>query len=125
MPQRAVLLLLLALDRAAASDASVLRHLYEVTGGSNWYRKDGWLSGDPCTGAGWASSSEYDCFSGALTSSEQPVCCELTESSDTQPHVVRLDLWRNNLVGTIPSELARISTLRLLVLDENSLSGCV
>ena len=106
-----------------ASDASVLRHLYEVTGGANWIRKDGWLTGEPCQGAGWASSSEYDCFSGELASSEQPVCCEITEMDDTTPHVVRLDLWRNNLVGTVPSQLARISTLRLLVLDENSLSG--
>ena len=106
---------------ALASDQAVLRHLYEVTDGTNWHRNEGWLGQAPH--CGWASSSEYSCISGQLSGTPQPVCCELVEVSDTEPHIVRLDLSQNNLVGTIPSELALIKTLRLLVLDENSLSG--
>jgi len=103
--------------------ASVLRVLYESTGGTEWTRNAGWLEGDPCRG-NWASSSEYDCFSGELVRTPQPVCCELMPD-DNKPTVARLDLSQNNLVGTLPTQLGRLGTLRLLVLDGNSLSGTI
>eukprot|EP00965_Chrysotila_dentata_P160722 5307321-Pleurochrysis_carterae.AAC.1 len=62
--------------------ASVLRQLFDVSGGRQWLRQDGWLKGDPCAAPGWASSSHYDCFSGDLTSTRQPLCCELTPGSN-------------------------------------------
>lgn len=109
-----------------ATQAEVLSYLYRTTGGPEWRDSTNWLVGDPCTpGAGWMSSSYYDCLTGELTDSPQPVCCEIVEAGADVLEVVKLDLYNNNLVGTIPPELALLPYLRMLVLDENQLSGTV
>ncbi len=65
-----------------------LATLYYSTNGDSWKNKNGWLGdGDEC---GWWNHAENQfCVDGA---------------------VVELDLFQNNLVGTIPAELALLST---------------
>ena len=107
---------------ALSSTYYVLRHLYEVTDGANWKNNQNWLDGEPCQND-WMSSSHYECFSGELTTEQQPICCQA--SSESLATVVKLDLYDNRLSGTIPPELTNLQSLRLLVLDSNSLHGTI
>jgi hypothetical protein len=107
---------------ALSSTYYVLRHLYEVTDGANWKNNENWLDGEPCQND-WMSSSHYECFSGELTTEQQPVCCQASATSLAT--VVKLDLYDNDLSGTIPPELKNLESLRLLVLDSNSLHGFI
>ncbi len=71
--------------------------LYESAGGSGWENNAGWLtSPDPC---GWYGVS---CSEG---------------------EVVALDMFGNNLVGTLPLEIGSLTGLRTLTLNDNSLTG--
>lgn len=121
-----VLALLGGVAAQQATQAEVLAFLYRVTGGPSWKNSENWLVGDPCTpGAGWISSSYYDCTTGELTDRPQPVCCEIVRAGANTLEVTKLDLYDNNLVGTLPPELALLPYLRMLVLDENQLSGTI
>ena len=105
-----------------STDYYVLQHFYELMDGANWKNNENWLTGEPCYN-NWASSSQYDCYTGNLVRSPQPICCEA--SVDEARAVVKLDLYDNGLTGTIPQELANLDQLRLLVLDGNEISGTI
>lgn len=134
-------------SRGANSAFDVLSLLYRSTNGDHWHNNQGWLTGDPCDGT-WMTSSKHDCYSGELTDTYQPICCELVSLADTKPRVTKLDLSNNNLEGTLPSELVRsclprvvtfathlflpglvwqadLTTLKVLALDGNRLSGTI
>lgn len=71
--------------------------LYNSAGGSGWVDDSGWMSSpDPC---GWYG-----------------VTC-------SEGQVVALDLFGNNLTGTLPIEIGSLTGLRTLTLNDNSLSG--
>ena len=70
----------------AQSATEVLSLLYRETNGKNWKMNDGWLVGDACDGT-WMTRSKYDCYSGELTNTYQPICCELVSLTDTEPRV--------------------------------------
>jgi len=105
-----------------STDYYVLQHFYELMDGANWKNNENWLDGEPCYNE-WASSSQYDCYTGDLVRTPQPICCEA--SVDEARAVVKLDLYGNNLAGTIPEEMANLDQLRLLVLDGNGISGTI
>eukprot|EP00966_Prymnesium_polylepis_P300826 6951394-Prymnesium_polylepis.1 len=100
------LLSLAASAWAAATSYDVLSLFYRTTNGAQWHNNEGWLTGDPCDGT-WMTKSKYDCYSGELTGSYQPICCDLVSLADTSPRVTKLDLFDNNLRGTIPKEIVR------------------
>ena len=83
---------------APLSDREVLKHLYEVTGGTAWTNDARWLSGRPL--GEWHG---------------------VTTNEDGR--VVRLSLQQNNLAGPIPSELANLSELWDLNLSWNRLTS--
>jgi len=118
------LLSLAASAWAAATSYDVLSLFYRTTNGAQWHNNEGWLTGDPCDGT-WMTKSKYDCYSGELTGSYQPICCDLVSLADTSPRVTKLDLFDNNLRGTIPKEIVDLSTIKLLALDGNHLSGTI
>lgn len=71
--------------------------IYEATGGENWLNKTGWLEeADPCQ---WFGVS----------------CSDGT--------VVALDLFGNNLTGTLPLEIGGFPNLKTLTVNGNQLSG--
>lgn len=72
--------------------------LFESTGGSDWINRDGWLS-----------DAEPGDWYGVDTNS--------------QGRVTRIVLNRNNLVGSIPSELGVLVHLSRLSLQRNGLTG--
>jgi hypothetical protein len=80
-------------------ECQALVALYEVTSGDNWADNSGWLvDHTPCTWLG--------------------VICE-------QGHVVELQLYYNQLSGTLPPEIGNLTHLKSLYLDDNELSGPV
>ena len=71
--------------------------IYKATGGENWLNKTGWLQeADPCQ---WYGVS---CSDG---------------------NVVALDLFGNNLTGTLPLEIGGFPNLKTLTINDNQLSG--
>ena len=82
-------------DGVTARDA--LERLYEAAGGSRWRTRDNWLSmRNVCKWHG------IGCYGGVVTS---------------------VDLGGNGVQGTLPTELGRLSALRVLNIDDSRLSG--
>ncbi|MYG16281.1 MAG: hypothetical protein F4207_07630, partial [Gemmatimonadetes bacterium] len=79
-------------------DREVLTILYQATNGDEWTNNENWLSDRP-----------LNTWYGVRTNSDG--------------EVVRLELSRNNLQGTIPIELCHLASLRLLALRRNNLTG--
>ncbi len=82
-----------------AGDRAALVALYNATGGPNWIDKENFLNYD-------VPLSEWQ---------------GVTTNQDGR--VTELELWSNNLVGTIPAELGNLTQLQLLHLQDNELSG--
>lgn len=80
------------------SDRQILILFHEATGGPNWFGREGWLSDAPLED--W-----------------------LGVEVDDDGNVIELELYRNNLAGSIPPELAGLSSLTRLQLASNRLSG--
>ena len=84
------------------SDRAVLVALYNATDGPNWHRNDGWLTDAPLED--WYGVSRYD-------------------ADDESERVGHLNLHGNDLSGSIPAELGRLTNLASLSLGSNNLSG--
>jgi hypothetical protein len=83
-----------------ASECQALVDLYTQTNGPAWTKQTGWLTGaiSPCFWHG--------------------VTCE-------HGHVTQLDLYGNNVNGTLPASLANLTQLRQLTLNQNQLQGSI
>ena len=87
---------------SAEGDRAALVTLYNATDGpTNWTKKTGWLT----------NPSLRNWFG--------------VTGVDSDGRVTRLDLWENQLSGTIPEELRNLSNLRVLNLYRNQLSGTI
>ena len=76
-----------------------LTAIYEATGGENWLNKTGWL--------------------------QEPDPCQWYGVSCSEGNVVALDLFGNNLIGTLPLEIGGFPNLRTLTINDNQLSGAI
>ncbi|MCY3809906.1 MAG: M66 family metalloprotease [Gemmatimonadetes bacterium] len=77
---------------------AILEAFYEATGGASWTNNDNWLTDAP-----------LDTWHGV-------------EVND-RGRVISLELFRNNLKGTIPGELGGLASLETLDVRSNGLSG--
>ena len=82
------------------TDRDVLVALYHATDGDNWTNNDNWLS-------------------------DAPLGTWYGVTTDDSGRVIELDLWYNNLSGTIPPELGNLTNLKVLILSSNELSGTI
>jgi hypothetical protein len=79
-----------------------LATLFYSTNGTSWDKKDEWMSDfDECR---WYNSGSSLCTHGSVET---------------------LNLWGNNLVGTIPNELALLTNMNYLDLSDNNLMGTI
>ena len=83
-----------------AEDRAVLIKMYNATDGDNWYNNENWLSDMPL--ATWH---------GVVV--------------DTRGNVSELDLFANNLNGTLIPEIGALSALSVLNLSGNYLTGTI
>jgi len=77
--------------------------LYNDAGGANWTDNTGWVAG--------AAGTDCD------------PCLWYGVTCDNLGNVIELDLFNNNLVGTVPQTMEQLDKLRTLKLMNNSLSG--
>ena len=85
------------IEEISVEECQALVTLYETTGGDHWLDNTGWLADrTPCSWYG--------------------VICQ-------QGHVVELQLYYNQLVGSLSPEIEKIAHLKSLYLDANQLSG--
>jgi uncharacterized repeat protein (TIGR01451 family) len=80
------------------TERDALTILYHSTDGNNWITNTNWLQGYPCSG-NWFG-----------------VTCQ-------NGHVVKLDLWSNNLIGPLVPEINDLTQLKELWLEFNRISG--
>ena len=89
-----------AASQSVARDRAALIELYNSAGGPSWTHNDNWLSDAPM--GEWYGVT-----------------------TDDTDRVAILDLMENQLRGEIPEELGDLSSLQLLTLSGNALSGCI
>ncbi|MDR8390253.1 fibronectin type III domain-containing protein, partial [Aliifodinibius sp. S!AR15-10] len=83
---------------SVAGDRQALMDLYNATDGDGWKNNSGWGSGDPS-----------DSWHGVKV--------------DANGRVVRLDLWKNGLEGTLPASIGNLTKLTYLNVKGNRLTG--
>src|SRR4051794_40203440 len=98
-------LVILTLTAVFAQDGqyAILMGIYNSTNGASWRRSDNW---------GNATVSVCKWYG---------VRCD----DPSVKIVTELDLRRNRLSGTIPDSIGKLSNLRNLVLNNNTLSGTI
>ena len=87
-------------DPPTQTDRQVLEKLYDATGGPNWRNS-----------TNWKTSAPLDQWHGVQT--------------DAAGRVTVLDLYFNNLTGSLPSELGRLANLQALYLGSNRITGSI
>ncbi|MDR8394690.1 hypothetical protein NC796_26365, partial [Aliifodinibius sp. S!AR15-10] len=85
-------------QNSVAGDRQALMDLYNATGGSSWKNDSGWGSGDPS-----------DSWHGVKV--------------DADGRVIRLDLWKNGLEGSLPASIGNLTKLTYLNVKGNRLTG--
>lgn len=97
-----------------------LNYLYISTGGVNWV----W-SNSSSAGISWDFNTTFNSSSNPCMDHWQGInCTENCVSSTSSPcYITSIYLYDNNMTGTIPSEIAFISTLSYLSLTYNNLAG--
>jgi len=99
-----------------SNDWTALKALYESTGGDSWINNDGWQE---ITGMGPSSDCNLGNLYGiSLSETGRVNCIDLDGNLDCD-----ITDAGNNLFGTIPSDISRLSELTFLNLNSNQLSG--
>ena len=88
-----------AAQAATSGEIDALTDLYSSTSGAGWEINNNWLQGDPCNDNWYGISCNY---SGGVT---------------------EINLFDNNLIGTLPSSLSKLTNLTTFDVFGNRLSG--
>ena len=101
---------------SAASDRRVLQALYAVTRGKKWNRKRGWMS--------WMSVAPLSGWEGVVIDNTGHVTSLFLAFNNLRGITTPLLLYDGDMTaGNIPAELCQLSSLQMLNLYDNNLSG--
>lgn len=105
------------------ADSLALVALYNSAGGNNWINKTGWLTGPARTWHGVTINEEGYVTDINLFSNN--LNGTLPAALGNLSQLRTLDLYRNQLSGSIPAQLGNLPLLGVLSLGENRLSGSI
>lgn len=105
------------------TDSLALVALYNSTGGNSWTNKTGWLTGPARTWHGITINEEG--YVTAIDLFSNNLSGSLPTALGNLSQLQSLYLYRNNLTGSIPSQLGNLQSLGVLSLGENRLSGSI
>ena len=119
--------LLLAASASAAipsSEREALVSLYQATNGDAWTHRDNWLGapGTECTWYG-VSCSENDTVVSGLELYQNNLTGTIPSSIGSFSKLQYLHLWQNSLHGPIPPQIGQLSELVHFFAANNTLSG--
>ena len=112
------------MECAPATDRDLLVAIYDATGGSNWTRRENWLTDAPLgewSGITVASDGRVIGLRLSGNGLTGPVPPELGRLG----RLIELYLDSNELTGSIPPELGNLALLRKLFLNKNQLTGAI
>ena len=108
----------------ASTDKAALVALYNATDGPNWENNRNWLSDRPI--GEWARvSTDGDGRVTGLWLDRNQLSGSIPSELGNLDNLGTLSLSNNQLSGSIPSELANLANLGVLWLDRNQLSGSI
>ena len=108
-----------------ATDRAVLTTLYEATDGDNWEYNVGWLSDDRPLNAWFGVTTDADGRVTSLYLTYNQLSGSIPVELAKLTNLTELNIGGNQLSGTIPVELANLSNLTHLDLYDNQLSGTI
>ncbi len=106
------------------SERDALVALFESTGGSGWINRDGWLS-DAEPGNWYGVDTNSQGHVTRIVLNKNNLVGAIPSELGGLVHLSRLSLRRNGLTGEIPAELGRIARIDTLDLFTNGLSGAI
>ena len=104
------------------SDREVLEVFYHATGGTDWFFGTNWLSDAPLSEWRGVQTHDEGRVRGLVLHSNN-LTGSIPPDLVRLTRLVNLSLFRNQLTGPIPPELGQLTSLGFLQLAENRLSG--
>jgi hypothetical protein len=112
-----------AVTEIPKAECQALLDLYNSTNGPNWKRKDNWNeTNTPCSWYGIRCDSGQVYSLGLINNQ---LSGTLPDSLDKLSHLKDFYLEKNQLTGTIPDSLGNLAQLRELVFSYNQLTGLI
>jgi len=106
-----------------ASECQALVALYNTTNGNGWLNKSGWLENAALST--WYGVAIKAGHVDSLNVSKNQLAGSLPSDLGNLANLVYLDVSDNQLTGQIPMELGSLTNLRSLILSFNKLSGTI
>ena len=110
------------MTRTDGVERDVLTVFFDATGGSNWWRRDNWLSDRPL-GDWYGVDTDGDGRVTRLVLKGNNLSGYLPPELGNLTHLRELRLYSNRLTGSIPSTLGNLTNLTAMVLSINRLNG--
>ena len=104
------------------SDRDILEALYHATGGPEWTNSGNWLTHAPL-GEWYGVTTDSDGHMVVLDLSDNRLAGGIPPELGGLASLERLYLSRNSLTGEVPSELGQLESLEWLDLRDNQLTG--
>jgi len=109
-------------EHCLKNDSLALVALYNATGGPSWTRKDNWLTGPVNT---WYGIEAVSCNVLSIDLYGNNLTGSLPDSIKYLDKLEKLIVTNNRLSGQIPAIIGNLTTLRILHLDDNNFTGAI
>jgi len=103
-----------------ASERAALIALYSATNGSNWINNSNWLNTDEST---WHGITVQGCTITEIDLPDNKLIGSIPTDIQNLTSLKKLVLWGNQLSGILPHEIGNLSDLEWLDVSGNELSG--